>query len=160
MLPIRTVLYATDFSPTAKYAFNLACALARDYGAKLVMLHVKPLPVYGGEWGVVIPPDPEGLDEELHAKMDALKPVSNEVVVEKHLREGEPAPHIVRLAEECHADVVVLGTHGRTGLGRLLLGSVAEEVLRKAPCPVLTIKTPAAFAEKDEAEAAPEHAHA
>ena len=62
--------------------------------------------------------------------------------MDTRVHEGDPATQIVRVAQETRCDLIVLGTHGRTGLGRLLMGSVAEQVLRKAPCPVLTVKTP------------------
>jgi universal stress protein A len=69
--------------------------------------------------------------------------------------EGDPAEMILRVAEEVHADLIVMGTHGRTGLSRLLMGSVAEQVVRRAPCPVLTMKAPfpAEQAEGRQAEA-------
>jgi nucleotide-binding universal stress UspA family protein len=62
--------------------------------------------------------------------------------VEHHLKEGDPAAEILRLAQEARVDLIVMGMHGRTGLGRLLMGSVAERVVRQAPCPVLTVKVP------------------
>jgi len=142
MLPIHTILHATDFSPQSNHAYQLACALARDYEAKLVLLHVAPPPVIGGEMGVIIPPEPVDWEEELREKLAELQPKETTIPVERYLREGDPALEIVALAQDCQADLIVLGTHGRSGLGRLLLGSVAEAVLRKAPCPVLTVKVP------------------
>jgi nucleotide-binding universal stress UspA family protein len=73
------------------------------------------------------------------------------VTVEHHLKEGDPATEILRLAEERKVDVIVMGTHGRTGLGRLLMGSVAEQIVRKAPCPVLTVRLPQRQAPPSEA---------
>jgi nucleotide-binding universal stress UspA family protein len=66
--------------------------------------------------------------------------VAAKIRVEHHLREGDPATEILALAQEIGCDLIVIGTHGRTGVGRLLMGSVAEAVLRRAPCPVLTVK--------------------
>jgi nucleotide-binding universal stress UspA family protein len=142
MGPIRTILHPTDFSERSGYAFQLACALARDYGARLIVLHVAEPPVipYGG---VMTPPPPprdswRALEEQLH-RIQAPEPT---VHVEHRLEEGGPVAEILRVARETTADLIVMGTHGRTGLGRLLMGSVAEQVVRKAPCPVLTVKTP------------------
>lgn len=141
MLPIRIIVYPTDFSEPSKYAFGLACALARDYGARLIVLHVAVPPdiVYGE--GVIVPL-PTGCEQDLLAKVRELRPHNRQVLVEYQLTGGDPAEEIVRVARESEAELIVMGTHGRTGLGRLLLGSVAEEVMRKADCPVLTVRTP------------------
>ncbi len=140
MLPIRTVLHPTDFSERSAAAFRLACALARDYDAWLIALHVIPSEVVYGE-GVVLP-TPQGYRLEMLAKLEALRAEGPGVRVEPRLAEGGPAEEIIRLVKEVPCDLVVMGTHGRTGLGRLLMGSVAEQVVRKAPCPVLTVKQP------------------
>ena len=86
---------------------------------------------------------PPALDlEPLREKLRQLRPTDPKVRVEHRLVEGETATEILRLGQEMKCDLIVLGTHGRTGLGRLLMGSVAERVVRKARCPVLTVKTP------------------
>jgi nucleotide-binding universal stress UspA family protein len=141
MLSIQTILHPTDFSTYSAYAFALACALARDYGARLVVVHVAmpPVIVYGEG---VVPPDPEANRDRLRERLQQVVPQEPAVPVEHRLADGNAAAEILRLAEELHVDLVVMGTHGRTGLGRLLMGSVAEQVLRKASCPVLTVKTP------------------
>src|SRR5262245_12525036 len=141
MLAVRTVLHPTDFSESSRNAFGLACALARDYGARLVILHVVPPPVVVSGEGIV-PPDPEEVKAAAREKLLPLRPRNAQTPVEHRLAEGDPATEIVQAAAETGCDVIVLGTHGRTGLGRLLLGSVAEQVMRKAPCPVVTVKTP------------------
>jgi nucleotide-binding universal stress UspA family protein len=141
MLSIRTILHPTDFSPTSRAAFQVACALARDYAARLVVLHVNaPQMIYGE--GYVLPPDPEAVRKELEEELSRLRPPDPAIRVERLLKEGDAAWEILHVAREGRADLIVLGTHGRTGLGRLLMGSVAEAVLRKAPCPVLTVKAP------------------
>lgn len=143
MLAIRTVLHPTDFSPRAEYAFRLAWALARDYQARLVLLHVaEPAPIIAGE-GVVMPPTAIDLDE-LRRRLESVAAPEAGVPIERRVVEGETVAEILRVAEETKADLLVVGTHGRTGLGRLLMGSVAEQILRRAPCPVLTVKAPAA----------------
>jgi nucleotide-binding universal stress UspA family protein len=141
MLPFRTVLHPTDFSENSDYAFRLACALARDYGARLVILHaaVPPVVVYGEG---VIPPEPGDYKDRLRERLQQLAAPDPKIKVEHRLVEGDAVTEILRTAEGTKADVIVMGTHGRTGLGRLLLGSVAEQVVRKAPCAVVTVKLP------------------
>ncbi|HEY8505794.1 MAG TPA: universal stress protein [Gemmataceae bacterium] len=142
MLPIRTVLHPTDFSENSAFALRLASSLARDYGGRLIVLHVAPPAIVGYGEGAV-PPEPEGYMDMLREQLHAL--VSEKeagVPVEYVLTEGETVPEILRVAEERGCDVIVMGTHGRTGLGRVLLGSVAEQVVRRAPCPVVTAKAP------------------
>jgi nucleotide-binding universal stress UspA family protein len=141
MLPIRTVLHPTDFSPQSDAAFQVACALARDHGAQLVLLHVKPPDIVYGE-GFVLPPDFEAERRALTEQLEAMRPSDSALSVWRVLHEGSPTEEILRAAQEVHCELIVMGTHGRTGVGRLLMGSVAEAVLRRAPCPVLTIKAP------------------
>jgi nucleotide-binding universal stress UspA family protein len=141
MPPIRTVLHPTDFSERSDYAFRLACSLARDYGARLLLVHVTPTVVVSGEV-VTLPPQPPDVWKALQEQLANLRPPDPNVSVGRHLKEGDPATEILRLAREAKVDVIVMGTHGRTGFGRLLLGSVAEQVVRRAPCPVVTVKAP------------------
>jgi len=141
MLAIRTVLHPTDFSKCSDFAFRLACSLARDYDARLIVLHViEPPMVVGGEGVLMLPP---AVDLKPHReRLQLLRPQDPKAPVEHRLVEGTAATEILRLAEETKCDVIVLGTHGRKGFGRLLMGSVAEQVVRRAPCPVVTVKTP------------------
>jgi len=86
--------------------------------------------------------DPIMIEEELRERLHALRPADSAVAVEYRLCLGNAAAEIVALAKDEKCDLIVIGTHGRSGVGRLLLGSVAEAVLRRAPCPVLTLKMP------------------
>jgi universal stress protein A len=139
MFSAKTVLFATDFSPTSEAAFGLACALSRDYGAKLVIQHVVMPPSALAYREMVLRGDlNEGFDA-IERKLHAVRPIDSGIAVEHRLTQGDAAQEILRLAEEVKADLVIMGTHGRTGLGRLM-GSVAEKVVRQAPCPVLTLK--------------------
>ena len=141
MLPIQTILHPTDFSEYSDYAFRFACSLARDHGARVVVLHVAPPPAAVPIDGMpVTAPAPGLYKEHLEQRLHEIRPSDPNVPVEYRLEEGFPATEILRIANEIHADLIVLGTHGRTGLGRLLMGSVAEQVVRKATCPVLTVK--------------------
>jgi nucleotide-binding universal stress UspA family protein len=141
VLPIRTVLHPTDFSEPSRPTFELACAVARDYEATVLVLHVVPWPAVGVADGVKYEL-PTGRAEETETRLRALRPADPRVRIDHRLERGEAAAEILRVAAEAKADLIVLGTHGRSGLSRLLMGSVAEDVLRKAPCPVLTVKTP------------------
>jgi nucleotide-binding universal stress UspA family protein len=141
--PIRTVLHPTDFSEPCAEAFRVACELARDQSARLTVVHVVVAPPVGTIKQPMPPPlpeDPRGKLEELFRLAQASAPgLQADYRVEK----GDAAPRIVGAAQETRCDLIVMGTHGRTGLGRALMGSVAEQVLRTAPCPVVTVKAPA-----------------
>src|SRR6516225_6437039 len=99
MLPIRTILHPTDFSQPSQAAFRLACALARDYGARLILLHVAELPIaFYGEGALVPPP---AIDwETLRAELEQLKPRDPRIQVEHELAQGPPAAEILRWAQE------------------------------------------------------------
>jgi nucleotide-binding universal stress UspA family protein len=123
----------------------MACALARDYGAKLTVLHVAAPPIVSYGEGVIPANAPDYIDQA-RAQLERLEPTVPKVVVDRHVVEGDPVTEILRMAKETKCDAIAIGTHGRTGVGRLLMGSVAEQVMRKAPCPVVTVKTPASTA--------------
>lgn len=139
MFSVKTILFATDMSPNADFAFGVACSLARDYGARLLVLHVYPPPLNHGE--VVARRQDDGYLENLGAELRRCQPPEG-VPAEYLLEEGAAADTILRTAASNRCDLIVVGTHGRTGLRHLLMGSVAEQVVRKAPCPVLTVKGP------------------
>lgn len=143
---IRKVMMASDFSPASRAAFQRAVALARANRATLLVMHAvtMPPPTLGGEY---IPPQTwERIDKA--ARASAQKHVATLVAKARRagvraaglVMSGSPYDAIVRAARSRRADVLVLGTHGRTGLPRLLLGSVASRVLATAPCPVLTVR--------------------
>jgi nucleotide-binding universal stress UspA family protein len=139
MLAIKQILHPTDFSERSELAFRLACSLARDYGARLLLLHVAEAPtaVYGE--GIILPP-PEESWSAAREKLYQLRPKHAGVMVEHMLVEGIAAVEILRVARESKVDAIVMGTHGRTGFSRALMGSVSEQVLRTAPCPVVTVR--------------------
>jgi nucleotide-binding universal stress UspA family protein len=139
MLPIKRILHPTDFSDRSDNAFQVACALARDHNASLVVLHVVAPQVLYSEGFSSAEPATGKLPRMRLRSVQAYDPA---VKLEHHLAEGNPAAEILRVARETGCDLIVLGTHGWSGLGRMLMGSVAEEVVRKAHCPVLTVKTP------------------
>jgi nucleotide-binding universal stress UspA family protein len=141
MLPIRTILHPTDFSEPSQLAFKLASSLAGDYGARLIITHVVEQPIPVAAEGVMMVPvviDPEPLRERL----EQMRPEDTKVPVEHRLLEGNPAMEILGVIRDAQCDLVVMGTHGRGGVTRLLMGSVAEQVVRRASCPVLIAKAP------------------
>lgn len=138
MLAIRTILHPTDFSESSGAGFSLASALARDYAARLIVLYVYPPPVNAAE--EVDRGRPDGIEEDLVAKLHELKPHDAGVKVEYRADEGFPADEILAVAEEEGADLIVMGTHGRSGVRRAVMGSVAEAVNRKALAPVVTVR--------------------
>jgi nucleotide-binding universal stress UspA family protein len=140
MLPVHTILHPTDFSEQSHHALCLACSLARDYNARLILLHVAARPVLAYGEGVFVS-DSDELRLEASEKLNHIEP-GPQIRAERRVEEGDPIDEILHFAAENHVDLIVMGTHGRTGLRRLLMGSVAEQVVRKAPCPVLTVKTP------------------
>ena len=149
MIAIKNVLVATDFSEPSTSALNYARAMARSFGAQLHVLHVfEPLwitsaDVVGG--GVALASMIQGLEESARKQLtDAVTEEDRrELRAEATLVTSEsPAREIAHYAAEHKVDLVVIGTHGRSGLSRLLIGSVAEKVVRLAPCPVLTVHHP------------------
>ena len=143
MSRLRTILHPTDFSPGSAAAFDYACDLARNADARLIVLHAFGPAVPIATEGVILSADLDELRGLARRELDAIRPADPAVRVERVVREGPTTPTILDAAAEFHADLIVMGTHGRTGFRRLILGSVTEEVLRKAPCPVLTVKVPA-----------------
>jgi nucleotide-binding universal stress UspA family protein len=154
MLPIRTILHPTDFSETSKHAFEFACALARDYGASLIVLHVYPSPVLPTMDGALFPYPLDVPRDELLEMLNEIKPEDPDAAIERLLVVGEPSYEIRRVAESSKADLIVMGTVGRSGLTRLVMGSVAEDVSRNAECPVLTVRSKAALAHEVRGETA------
>ncbi len=144
MITIRRILVPTDFSACALPAVRYAAELADKFAAELVLLHVVSDAVLALPDAVM--PTPA---TDLHALTEAGKAgLANLIAAEKlerlnprsEVRVGSPAAEIIAAATDLHADLVCIGTHGRGGIARVLLGSVAEHVVRQAPCPVLTVR--------------------
>jgi nucleotide-binding universal stress UspA family protein len=141
-----TILHPTDFSPSSRPAFTHALALAREQRAELWLVHVLPtvMPMVGE--GYMSPKTFDDLQRSMRAQaqkqLDRLvaKAKAARVRARGVLYEGVAVDTIVRAARAKRAKLIVIGTHGRTGLTRLFMGSVAERVVGTAPCPVLTIR--------------------
>jgi nucleotide-binding universal stress UspA family protein len=136
------ILVPTDFSTASDAALPHAEALARQKSASLLILHVEepPLAYGGGElyYGL---PDPNS--ERILKMLEEVRPTDQTVAFTHRLTMGDPAGEIVRIAAEEGVEMIVLGTHGRSGMTRMLMGSVAEAVVRRAPCPVLVYRAAA-----------------
>jgi nucleotide-binding universal stress UspA family protein len=138
---VKKILFPTDFSTCSDACLAQATSLARDAGAELLIVHVEEPPAaYGGGemYYGISEPDQTELLNMLHA----VVPTDPAVPCDHRLLRGDPAERIVEVADEEHCDLIVMGTHGRTGFRRLLMGSVAEAVVRRANCPVITYKMP------------------
>lgn len=142
MVKIRSILHPTDFSDSSKAAFTFACALARDYGARLTVVHVKPPPINPSGVMAAPPIDPDIDPAEVRRQLDEIQAPDSKISLDRVMLVGDEAGEIVHLAAENGYDLIIMGTHGRSGLARMLMGSVAEKVLRKAHCPVVTVKQP------------------
>jgi nucleotide-binding universal stress UspA family protein len=144
------ILFAADFSENSKEAFRLACALAVEKETRLVVVHVvepnwiPDEPVYFGQASIHFHSEArleayhKGLKQKLRESYVASQPID----VQYQTVEGDPEVEILRRAREIGSDLIVMGTHGRTGLGRLLAGSVTIAVLRGANCPVVALRPP------------------
>lgn len=149
MTDIRRILCPVDFSDASRHALDHAAVIARWYGAAVTLLHVST-PVYVMEGPLFFAALPAGATsgvadrtigaamQDLAARLSAAGILADVITEDNH----EPARRILACASALGADLLVMGTHGRAGLERLVLGSVTEKVLRNAPCPVLTVPPP------------------
>jgi universal stress protein A len=142
-MQLQKVLVPIDFSDHASQALRWGASLAERYGAQILLLHVIPETVeedamHGSAWERVI----IDLTVQVEAQLDeiAVKDLKVRLPVDVKVAVGKPAEEILRVAREESVDLIVMGTHGRTGLHQILLGSTAETVLRTAPCPVFTVR--------------------
>jgi nucleotide-binding universal stress UspA family protein len=145
MIEFKSILCPTDLSDASVRALTYAGAFARWYEAQLTVLHVVPTfepitvapDIFNGPVQLVVPMSREEIREDMRRITNRAGMESREVILSA--QDGDPATNIVDHALETAADLVVMGTHGRSGFERLLIGSVAEKVVRKAPCPVLLV---------------------
>ena len=148
MIAMKSILHPTDFSEPSKHALNYAIAFAKEFKTKLCVLHVIEEVATAMYFDMLQAPPLMQLMADIEDKakkaLADLVPedVKTEIEVELLIRKGVPFLEIIRCAEQIKADLIVCGTHGRTGLKHALFGSVAEKVVRKAPCPVLSVRHP------------------
>jgi len=142
---IMRILFPTDFSECSTAALEFASRLASESKALLVIVHVDDLPEPDGSTDKSGDRNATPLDAQRHEVRDCLsrvKPTNANVAYEHRYLSGSPVKEILKFAEREDIDAIVIGSHGRSGLSRLLTGSVAEGVMRKATCPVLIVKQP------------------
>ncbi len=143
-MTFRRILHPTDFSACSESAFAVACSLATDLNAEMIVLHISPLTAVVRATGISVVTTDKA--EELNSQLQRIAPLTPGFPLTRRLEHGEPDVLIPRVADECRADLIVMGTHGRTGLlDRLMLGSVAEKIVRTAHCPVMTVPAPKAI---------------
>lgn len=136
------VLHATDFSADSELAMKQARAVARMSDATLMLVHVLHRPTTREGEGMLHEgayPDPSGA---LTQQLRDLAATVTDVPCDYQLLRGEPAAAILKYASDVSAAMIVMGTHGRSGVARILMGSVAEQVIREAPCPVMVVRRP------------------
>jgi nucleotide-binding universal stress UspA family protein len=148
MVTIRRILFPTDFSEHADHAWPFALYFAQGFGAEVHLLHVvTPPPRLVEAYSVNFDPEQltTALTAEANTSMDRLLQAAQErnLTFHREVRVGVDFHEIIDYARVHQIDLIVMATHGRTGLAHALVGSVAEKVVRKAPCPVLTVKHPA-----------------
>ena len=148
MQPIKTILHPTDFSESSKYAMTYAISFTEEFQAKLVILHVIEEISSALYFDMLqAPPLTQlmlNIEKQAQQALDEVLPPEfrGKIPAEYLLRKGVAFAEIIHCAGEVKADMIVLGTHGRTGLKHALFGSVAEKVVRKATCPVLSVRHP------------------
>lgn len=147
-MQIKTILVPSDFSDYAELAFQWALEMAEKWGAKIVVVNAAPLFSYLAYPESVYMVDLAKMENEILADAEkklkefAEKKGAHKVQVETKAVLGDPFWEICKAAEQEHVDLIVMGSHGRTGLAHVLLGSVAERVVRHASCPVLVARLP------------------
>lgn len=146
MITYRNILFATDFSETAAHAAEHAASLAAVCSATLHLLHVVEEFGYWESFDLKHFPSDDVFEElKRNARLaldDLFDPEKRSFHIETHVREGKPFVEIIRVAKEIPADVIVVGSHGLTGIAETLFGSTAEKVVRKAPCAALVVRHP------------------
>ena len=149
-MEIRSILFPTDFSECGNFALSYAASLARTFNAKIICVNViEPIVPTVGYSGMTEPLPIADITDQLEDSAERELPKLAEcdecagIDVEELVVHGEAASEIVRVAKDHHVDLIVISSHGRTGLGRILFGSTAEAVVRHASCPVLVVKPPA-----------------
>lgn len=146
-MKIERILFPIDFSEGSMNALDYAVSLSKEYNAKLYLLHVVHDISMTAGWQV-----PHIRIDELYRDMEesarkelercCMEDIRDLKNVERIILRGIPHEEILKVAREKKIDIIVIGTHGRTGIDRLLFGSTAEKVVRKAPCPVLSVRLP------------------
>jgi nucleotide-binding universal stress UspA family protein len=148
VIDLHQVLVPTDFSQCSKHALDYGVALSDRFGARLHLLHVvQDLALFIPDMVMVAPPVAPSVTELKQAATGAFDRLIADNGLDpaklvREVREGAPFYEILEYAKEADIDLIVMGTHGHTGLAHVLLGSVTAKIVRQAPCPVLTVRHP------------------
>lgn len=147
MIRLKKILVPTDFSATSKEALKYAISLATEYGAEMTIMHVINEQLFTESLNLPRVMSLQSLEKELakeaeHQMEDFFKDVlgMDDIDYKKIVLKGKPFIQIIQYSRENDIDLIVIGTHGRSGLEHIIFGSTAEKVVRKAPCPVLSVK--------------------
>lgn len=145
MIDIKRILVPVDFSDSSSKAIRYGAEFAQRFGAELILVHILELPFYPVEQGLgMVPPGmPDEVIPEVESRLAeerAAAGVDAAIAVRLIVREGKPFVELIRLAREESVDLIIIPTHGRTGLPHLLIGSTAERVATQATCPVLVMR--------------------
>lgn len=141
MFSLKTILVPIDFYEPSRAALDAATAIAAKFGAKVIAMHVIPPPALASVAGMPVPPDVDQRDPSAVSKELAELTAGFGGPILKVVHQGDAGSFILKEAVDSDCDLIVMGTAGRTGIVRAILGSVAEYVSRRAPCPVLLIKS-------------------
>jgi len=140
---IKRILCPTDFSPSSEYAMRYAVAIAERHGAVIELLHITEPSAYERDTPLEGDATSETFSQELYKHLDDIaSSVEENVQIKTKLMSGIAYAEIVNRTKTWPADIIVIGTHGRTGMKHMLIGSIAEKVVRLASCPVCTVRHP------------------
>lgn len=147
MIALKSILFPTDFSDFSLYALDYAVSFAQQYGSKLILMHVVDVFLTDPAYFAPYVPDRRVFEDFEKNSRNRLGEIAKTKVpagipVESLVTQGRAFVEIVRAARERAVDLIVIATHGRSGLSHAMFGSTAERVVRKAPCPVLSIRHP------------------
>lgn len=137
----RKVICAVDFSPSTKMTIEMARQIAEADQGTVILLHVVPMPVEAMGQPLMVEPL-SGAEDDARIRLNRIAAESLAHAYQIEVVTGDPAPSIIEVAQEQSADLIVMATHGRTGLSHFFLGSVAERVVRESPIPVMTVRAP------------------
>ena len=142
---IKKILVPIDFSDYSKSSLKYAVNFARNFNASLILVYVIEPVIYPPDFSmgqIAIPTAGLEMDKRAKEELDKLaqKEISSDVNVRKIIKTGKPFVEIIETASEENVDLIIIATHGHTGVEQILFGSTAEKVVRKAPCPVLTLR--------------------
>jgi nucleotide-binding universal stress UspA family protein len=130
VLPIKTLLHPTDLTEASRHAFDVACQIVAGRGARIVVLHVVP------------PPNRHSTEVVTGNPLAGFSEIAPDVAIDTRVEKGDPADVILRTAEDVKCDIIVMGIHGRTGLSHWLTRHVVDDVVQRAACAVLTLRSP------------------